>query len=121
MKRWTMATAILAAATAGWALAQPGAPPGAAPAGRAPAGAMVRPLTDAEFTILAGSSGLLEVQSSQLAQQRATSDDVKKFAKQMVDDHTKLNQQMAQLLAQKNMGVPQQLAPNHAVIYECLN
>src|SRR5688572_26064977 len=96
MSRRTMWAVALTVWCTGLGVAQTGTQPGRqTPAGQ-PAQA-ARPITDAEFITLAGSGGLLEVQSSQLAAQRATSDEVKRFAQQMVADHTKANQEMATL------------------------
>jgi putative membrane protein len=95
------------------------AQPPAAPQQVPPAGQ--RPITDADFVVLAGSGGLLEVQASQLALQRSTNDHIKQFAKQTVDDHTKANHELAAILARKGMGVPRQLNANHAAILQCLS
>jgi putative membrane protein len=52
---------------------------------------------DKKFAEKAMQGGMAEVQLGQLATQKASADDVKKFGQQMVDDHTKLNTQMQQL------------------------
>src|SRR5688572_18388547 len=44
---------------------------------------------DAEFMMKAAASGMFELQASELALQKASSQSVKDFAKKMKDDHTK--------------------------------
>jgi putative membrane protein len=46
------------------------------------------------------SANEFEIQSSQLALQKASADDVKKFAQQMVDDHTKAGEDFKKALSQ---------------------
>lgn len=64
--------------------------------------------TDKKFMKEAAQGGLAEVELGQLATQKASSDDVKKFGQRMVDDHTKANDQLKQLASQKNVQLPQE-------------
>jgi putative membrane protein len=50
------------------------------------------PAASLAFAKKAASANTFEIQSSQLAQERGQSDEVKAFAKQMVEDHTKIGQ-----------------------------
>jgi putative membrane protein len=61
---------------------------------------------DAKFVEKAAQGGLAEVQLGQLAQQKAQSDDVKNFAKRMVDDHTKANDELKKVAEGKNIMLP---------------
>ena len=61
---------------------------------------------DKMFMKKAAEGGLAEVQLGQLATQKASSDDVKKFGQRMVDDHTKANDQLKQVAAQENITLP---------------
>lgn len=61
---------------------------------------------DAAFMKKAAESGLAEVQASQLAVTKATNTQVKGFAQQMVDDHTKTNEELKALAARKNITLP---------------
>ncbi len=61
---------------------------------------------DADFAVKAASGGMAEVQLGQMAQQKATSADVKAFGAKMVTDHTKANDQMKALAKQKNITLP---------------
>lgn len=65
--------------------------------------------SDREFVEKAGQGGLLEVRLGQLAQQRAASPEVKRFAQRMIDDHSAVNKRLAQLAQQKGVLVPQEL------------
>jgi putative membrane protein len=49
---------------------------------------------------------MAEVQLAQLAAQKGSSPDVKAFGQQMVDDHTKANDQLKSVAAQENMTLP---------------
>jgi putative membrane protein len=58
---------------------------------------------DTDFAIEAADGGMLEVELGKVAQQKASSAEVKKFAQMMVDDHTKANDELKALAAQKNI------------------
>jgi len=64
--------------------------------------------TDKRFMKEAAQGGLAEVELGQLATQKASNDDVKKFGQRMVDDHSKANDQLKQLASQKNVQLPQE-------------
>ena len=53
--------------------------------------------TDAGFFKNAGASGLAEVEASRLALKQSSSAKVKKFAQQMVDEHTQANEELEKL------------------------
>ena len=65
-------------------------------------------VSDKRFMKKAAEGGLAEVELGQLATQKASSDDVKKFGQRMVDDHGKANDQLKQLASQKNVQLPQE-------------
>ena len=65
---------------------------------------------DTEFAVDAADDGMLEVELGKLAQQKASSADVKKFAQMMVDEHTKANDELKALAAQKNISLPAALS-----------
>src|SRR5581483_7383681 len=70
-------------------------------------------LTDQQFIAKATSGGMFEVKSSQLALQMGTSANVKRFAQQMVTDHTKANQELSALLARKGLQAPAAMDEKH--------
>ena len=61
---------------------------------------------DADFMVKAASGGMLEVELGKIALEKASSPQVKKFAQQMVDDHTKANEELKALAAKKNITLP---------------
>lgn len=65
---------------------------------------------DKEFVVKAGMGGLMEVQAGNLALQRATNPDVKAFAQRMVTDHSKANNELAQLATTKGLALAGELA-----------
>ncbi len=54
--------------------------------------------------------GMAEVQLGQLAAQKASSDDVKQFGQKMVDDHTRLNEEMQPVAQQLGVAPPTKLS-----------
>lgn len=74
---------------------------------------------DAKFVVLAASSNNLELQLSQLALQKATSQAVKDYANMMVQHHTMSAQEMKTLLAKKGAMIPDTaLLPVHRLQME---
>jgi putative membrane protein len=61
---------------------------------------------DKNFLEAAAHAGHTEVEGSKLAQTKAASGDVKKFAETMIKDHTKVGDELDQLAASKNVKVP---------------
>lgn len=61
---------------------------------------------DRQFVTEAAHAGAAEVVHSQLADQRASSDDVKQFARRLVEDHTKANQELTKLATDKGAAMP---------------
>jgi putative membrane protein len=58
---------------------------------------------DHEFVMKAAAGGELEVALGKLAADKATNADVKKFGQQMVDDHSKANDELKALAQSKNI------------------
>jgi putative membrane protein len=70
-------------------------------------------LTPQEFVFKVAGAGQFEVRASQFALAQAGSDKVKQFARQMIQDHTRANQELAALAARKGWPVPPGVAPKH--------
>ncbi|MCU0352440.1 MAG: DUF4142 domain-containing protein [Cytophagales bacterium] len=68
---------------------------------------------DAEFMVEAASSGMLEVQLANMAMQKASSPQVKEFARMMIEDHGKANKELKALAASKNIVLPTALIDEH--------
>lgn len=68
---------------------------------------------DAEFLAKAASGGMLEVAMGKAVAARAVTPDAKKFAEQMVSDHTKANAELMALAAKKNITLPTTLSNDH--------
>jgi putative membrane protein len=68
---------------------------------------------DTEFAIKAADGGMLEVELGKLAQTKASSAEVKKFAQMMTDDHSKANDELKALASQKNISIPAALSDKH--------
>ncbi|MCF0052440.1 DUF4142 domain-containing protein [Dyadobacter chenwenxiniae] len=65
---------------------------------------------DTEFAVAAANGGMAEVALSKIAGDKATDPKVKEFAKQMITDHSKANDELKALAASKNITLPS--APN---------
>jgi putative membrane protein len=68
---------------------------------------------DKSFMKEAMMGDMAEIQLAQLAQQKASSDQVKQFAQRMIDDHTKLEAQMKPLAQQFGVDAPSDLDSKH--------
>jgi len=55
------------------------------------------------FVDEASAKGIAEIETAKMALQKGTAEDVRQFAQKMIDDHTRANQQLAQLAQQKNL------------------
>jgi putative membrane protein len=64
---------------------------------------------DIEFATEAAQGGLKEVKFGELAQQQATHDEVKQFAKRMVQDHGEANDELKEIAEGKAIELPQKL------------
>jgi len=55
------------------------------------------------FVDEASAKGIAEIETAKMALDKGTSEDVKQFAQMMIDDHTKANQELAQLALAKDL------------------
>ena len=70
------------------------------------ADASTAPLDSTSFHALAASSDIFEVLSSVQAKAKAQNAEVKKFAEQMITDHTKTSDELKQIAAKRYLGLP---------------
>jgi putative membrane protein len=105
------ATFAATVAVCGVAAQQPAAPSNSSTAsGASETTAAAAPsAADTKFIKEAAAGGMAEVALGQLAVEKASSADVKKFGQRMVDDHSKANDELKQLASQKNVTLPQDL------------
>ena len=75
-------------------------------------------VTDAEFVTKAASGGLFEVKSSELAKDQGQSAEVKKFAEQMIADHSKANKELIAAAKKAGIEVPTKLTEEHAKLLD---
>jgi len=76
---------------------------------------------DADFVQKAAAGGLLEVDLGKLALKKADSQKVKDFAKMMVDDHSKVNDELAKLAKSKKLEIPNRSGSAKKMIADSLN
>jgi len=70
-------------------------------------------IADKDFVAKVASAGQFEVKSSQLALQKSTNTDLKMFAQQMVNDHTKASQDLTTLASRKGWAMPTAMDAEH--------
>lgn len=78
---------------------------------RAQAPAAGAAVSDPLFATAAAISGIAEVSLSELGLQKATDPQLKSFSQQMVAEHTRMNNELAGLAAQKRLPVPTDVDP----------
>jgi putative membrane protein len=77
--------------------------------------------SDKKFVHSALEGGNAEVKLGQLAAQKGNSEDVKQFGQKMVDDHTKLGEQMKQVAQQEGITVPEGIPAKDKALETKLN
>lgn len=77
------------------------------------AGARSLPGADRKFVENAAIGGLTEVELGNLAQQKASNDQVKQFGARMVQDHSKANDELKQIASSKGVQLPASLDKKH--------
>jgi putative membrane protein len=70
-------------------------------------------MNDPDFVTEAAVGGMAEVELGRLAANKAQNPEVKKFAQQMIADHTKSNNELKTLAGGKNMTLPTELDAKH--------
>ncbi|HTX33400.1 MAG TPA: DUF4142 domain-containing protein [Bryobacteraceae bacterium] len=72
--------------------------------------------SDSTFVTEAAQGGMAEVQLGKLATTRASNALVKQFGQRMVDDHSKINDQLKALATSKGMSLPTALDPKDETV-----
>ncbi|MDQ3712042.1 MAG: DUF4142 domain-containing protein [Acidobacteriota bacterium] len=73
------------------------------------------------FMMEAAKGGMAEVELSRVATTKSQNADVKKFANQMIQDHTNANAELKQLAGKKNVTLPTELDAEHKAIKDRLS
>jgi len=76
---------------------------------------------DQTFVTKAAHGGLAEVKLGTLATQKAANADVKAFGQQMVDDHSKANDELKQLASSKGITLPTDIDAKDQATYDRLS
>ena len=76
---------------------------------------------DHSFVMKAAQGGLAEVKLGKLAQERASSAEVKNFGAQMVTDHSKANDKLKGIAQSKNITLPDSLDPKDQALHDKLS
>jgi putative membrane protein len=80
--------------------------------------AMQSPADSKGFAQKAAEGGIFEVKLSQLAQQKATSQEIKDLARKLEEDHTTANNELTALAKTKNIDLPNDLKGECAETYQ---
>lgn len=73
--------------------------------------AMARTMRSETFVTKAATAGMAEVSLGQLALDRSSNEDVKRFAQQMIDDHGAAGAELKQLATEDHLAVPDAPTP----------
>jgi putative membrane protein len=127
-KRFAVATVVLTLSTAP-AFAQTSKPqqppptPSQSPRTQPPAEtsrAKTATNSDQQFVKNVAADNMAEVELGRLAADKATRDDVKKFAQKMVDDHGKANDELKSLASSKNITLAETVPATHKATHDRL-
>lgn len=77
-------------------------------------------MQDPAFLMNVASSNLLEIRTGQMAYQKATSPEVRKFAEMMVTQHIKANQMLKSVASPLGASLPQTMMPMHQAMADQL-
>jgi putative membrane protein len=76
--------------------------------------------SDRKFIEKTAQAGMAEVDAGKLAETRADGQEVKDFARRMVEDHARANEELKQLAASKGAGMPNDVDRKHHRIMDKL-
>jgi len=77
--------------------------------------------SDTMFAMKAAQAGIAEVKLGQLAVTKASNADVKAFAREMVEDHTRANEQLKSIAVQNGMTLPSTMDAKDQAVYDKLS
>jgi len=76
-----------------------------------PTATATAPVSDPLFASAAAIGGLAEVSLSEIGVQKATDSELKRFSQQMIEEHTRMNQELATLATRKGVALPRTIDP----------
>src|SRR5688572_13740687 len=76
---------------------------------------------DHQFVTNTYMNGMAEIELGKLAQQKASSSEVKKFADRLVTDHSRFNDELKPLAATKKITLPTEVDAKHKAAHERLS
>ena len=79
------------------------------------------PYADENFVRKAAEGSMAEVKLGQLAEEKGQSEEVKKFGKRMVEDHSKATEELKQLGSQEGINMPSDVNRRDAQTYQRLS
>jgi putative membrane protein len=82
---------------------------------------MRSPKDSKEFAAKAADSGMFEVRVSRLAQDKAQSEEVKRLARELEEDHTRANEELTALAREKNIDLPKEIDAECRETYEAFS
>lgn len=82
---------------------------------------MTRKVDDKKFMMNAAEGGLMEVELGKVAAQNGGSDGVKQFGQRMVDDHSKANDQLKEIMTHEGATAPTSLNSKHQAMVDKLS
>jgi putative membrane protein len=71
---------------------------------------------DGHFAREAAMGGMMEVELGRIAVQKSSNDKVKEFGQRMIDDHSKVGEELKGIAAKNNFNIPAQLDERHKAI-----
>ena len=71
------------------------------------------PVSDNLFAVTAADGGMTEVLISEIATKKATDPELKKFSERMIAEHTKANNELKAMAAQKGIALPATVSAGH--------
>jgi putative membrane protein len=114
MLRATLSITVISAAALVAAEAIVQAAPPSSPVGVSPGDNPKLGKEDMDFFDTATQHNLFQVKLGQLVVKQGASEDVKRFAQRMVDDHAKADQRLAEVAKKEGLSMPQELDKKHA-------
>jgi putative membrane protein len=84
-------------------------------------GASALSSSDRKFMQEAAAGGMAEVEMARVAVERASSDAVRDYARKMIEDHTRVNEELMQLASAKGVTLPAAADAKHRAMLDKLN